>query len=197
MALRKVGPGDVAAAVDTLAGAFHDDPLWSWAFPDPLRRFDQHTAVFTCLVASAVERGWVWESDHFGAVAVWIPPGEPELRPREQQALDAVLRVVAPDRAAALAGMAAAFDGSHPHVEHHFYLSLLGTRPDRLGEGLAMDLVAANLKVIDGIGSPAYLESSNAVNVARYERVGFSAVSHVPVAQSGLCFTGMWRTSGS
>ena len=197
MSMRAAEPHDVPLAVATLVGAFFDDPLWAWAFPDPDRRRDQHTAVFTCLVASAVERGWVWGNDDFAAVAVWIPPGEPELRPTEEAILEAAVEEVAPERAAALAAMSAAFERAHPDHEPHFYLSLLGTRPDRRGEGLGMRLLAENLRQMDLLGSPAYLESSNQANVARYERVGFEPISTVPVASSGLCFTGMWRTPGS
>ena len=60
-----------------------------------------------------------------------------------------------------------------------------------------MRLLAENLRQMDLLEFPAYLESSNEANVARYEKVGFVPISTVPVASSGLSFTGMWRTPGS
>ena len=29
---------DLAAVTQTISQAFHEDPTWSWAFPDPIRR---------------------------------------------------------------------------------------------------------------------------------------------------------------
>jgi hypothetical protein len=35
---------DLAAVTKTISRAFHDDPTWSWAFPDPNRRQEQYAA---------------------------------------------------------------------------------------------------------------------------------------------------------
>lgn len=193
MRISEAGHEDVASVVATLVGAFRHDPVWSWAFPDPRRRGAQHAAIFTCLVASAVERGWVLGTEDFGAVAVWIPPGEPELRPHEAAELEEVLADIAPDRVEALTSMFAAFEAVHPHDTPHFYLSLLGTRPERRGEGLGMGLLAATLQRIDVSKAPCYLESTNPANLRRYEHVGFESRAATAVGSSGLAFTGMWR----
>ena len=44
MAARKATESDFRAVVETIAGAFYDDPLWSWVFPDPEARRRQQTA---------------------------------------------------------------------------------------------------------------------------------------------------------
>ena len=72
----------MAAVTETLALAFHEDPVWSWAFPDPERRLEQHRAVWRLLVESTLEDGWVWCTEGGAAAALWIPPGRPELQPR-------------------------------------------------------------------------------------------------------------------
>ena len=184
---------DVEGVVATLVGAFYDDPLWSWGFPEPSRRRAQHEAAFRALVMSAVARRWVWTTDGYGAASVWIPPGEPELTDDEATAFAALLAQVAPDRTNEIASLFASFEASHPRGEPHFYLSLLGTDPARRGEGLGMGLLSANLERIDALGFPAYLESSNPVNVARYESVGFEVLFERVVTPEGHGFAGMWR----
>ncbi len=37
---------------DTLAGAFFNDPVWAWAFPDPAQRHEQHAALWGLLLES-------------------------------------------------------------------------------------------------------------------------------------------------
>ena len=190
---RVAGPGDIDGIVSTLVGAFFDDPLWSFAFPDPERRRSQHTSAFTALVASAMPHGWVWTTEGYGAVSVWIPPGEPEMTPEEAVAFSALIETIAPGRVGVVRDMFTAFDEAHPHEEPHYYLSLLGTNPQRRGEGLGMDLLAANLEKIDSLQAAAYLESSNPVNLARYESVGFRGLGKTVVTPDGNGFTGMWR----
>ena len=188
---------DVHGVVSTLVGAFFSDPLWSFAFPDPGRRRAQLSDAFTVLVTGAVPHRWVWTTPEYGAVSVWIPPGMPEMTPEEVVAFAALIERIAPDRVEQLRAMFDAFDRAHPHEELHYYLSLLGTRPERRGEGLGMDLLAANLARIDALGAAAYLESSNPINVARYESVGFRSLGDTAVTADGLGFTGMWRNPGS
>ena len=188
---------DVEGVVTTLVGAFFDDPLWSWAFSTPSRRRAQHEEAFTALVTSAVAHAWVWTTADYGAVSVWIPPGEPELTADQASDFAALLDRVAPDRAEALATLFTCFDTSHPRGEPHFYLSLLGTDPARRGEGLGMGLLRANLEQIDSLGAPAYLESSNPVNVPRYQSVGFEVLFEQDVTPDGRGFAGMWRSPRS
>ena len=53
----------------------------------------------------------------------------------------------------------------HPR-EEHWYLEVLGTRPDRQGEGLGSALIRHGLERAEQDGLPAYLESSKESNVA-------------------------------
>ena len=67
-------------------------------------------------------------------------------------------------------------ESAHPRNEEHYYLSLLGTHPDRRGQGIGMWLLKHDLEVIDTEHAPAYLESSNPANNLRYEGVGFEPI---------------------
>ena len=86
---------------------------------------------------------------------------------------------------------------NHPHEPPHFYLSLLATHPDHAGHGHGVGLVAANLAEMDAGDppAPAFLESSNPRNLARYERLGFRPTREVELI-AGLTGTQMWRGPG-
>ena len=48
---------DRDAVVETIVHAFDADPLWSWMFPDPARRAEQHATIFGLYVESALPTG--------------------------------------------------------------------------------------------------------------------------------------------
>ena len=56
-----------------------------------------------------------------------------------------------------------------------------------------MGLLAANLTRIDAESMPAYLESSNPANDARYERLGFEPRTKFSTPDGRHTVTTMWR----
>jgi GNAT superfamily N-acetyltransferase len=184
---------EVPAAVETLARAFHADPVWSWAFPDPRRRLGQHGAIWGLVAEAALSYESAWLTGDCAAVALWIPPGKPELRPEDEERLEGLLAELLGDEAARVIETFERFEAAHPAGEPHYYLSLLGTNPDHRGRGLGMGLLAATLERIDAEGSPAFLESSNPVNTPRYERLGFAVCGEFDLPEDGPSVTQMWR----
>ena len=85
------------------------------------------------------------------------------------------------------------FDSSHPKDPPHYYLSLLGTRPEHRGAGIGMGLLAENLARIDELDMPAYLESSNPDNDPRYERLGFERIGEFSTPDDSRVVATMWR----
>lgn len=79
MEVHRVAPDDLPTVAATLAGAFQDDPAWSWVFADPDARPTQLAAVWALLLEGSVEYGWVWSTLAAEAVTLWVPPGTPEL----------------------------------------------------------------------------------------------------------------------
>jgi GNAT superfamily N-acetyltransferase len=55
----------------------------------------------------------------------------------------------------------------------YFYLSWWATHRDHAGRGLGSVLIKENLAEIDATGLPCFLESTNPVNLPRYEALGF------------------------
>jgi GNAT superfamily N-acetyltransferase len=127
------------------------------------------------------------------AAALWIPPGGTELTEREEEELEPLLGRLVGDRAPATLELLERFEAAHPRDRPHYYLSLLGTHPDHRGKGLGMALLAENLRLIDADGAPAYLESSNPANDARYERIGFRKIGAFSTPDGAHTVTTMWR----
>jgi GNAT superfamily N-acetyltransferase len=187
---------DLGAVTATISTAFHDDPLWSWAFPDAERRPAQYAAWWGFLIEAALRYPWVLVTERCESAAVWIPPAGTELpKEAEAQAGALLVELLGPHSEAVLE-LLDRFEASHPRDEPHFYLSLLGTHDDHRGRGLGMGLLAESLGRIDAERMPAYLESTNPVNIPRYERLGFVARGTFEAPGGGPVVTTMWRPPG-
>jgi GNAT superfamily N-acetyltransferase len=191
---------DLPAIGEALALAFEDDPLWGWAFESGTRerKLESLSAVFGFFAGAALDFGWVRVTDGAEAVALWIPPGSPEMTPADEARMPGLIAASCePEPARRVMEMLDAFERNHPHEPPHFYLSLLATHPDHAGKRLGVGLVADNLAEMDAADppAPAFLESSNPRNLARYERLGFRPVRDVELV-AGLTGTQMWRGPG-
>jgi len=184
---------DLDGVTATLTAAFAVDPLWSWAFPDP-----RDLAVWwRYSVASAFRYPGVWINGKYAAVSVWIPPGGVELTEEEERGVEPLIRGLIGARCDHVMELLSRFEASHPSGEPHYYLSLLGTHPDRRGEGLGMALLVENLVRIDAEGVPTFLESTNPANNPRYERLGFRQVGEFTTPDRACRVATMWREVGA
>ena len=185
------GLADASGVVDTIAGAFFNDPTWSWAFPDPAvrRHWWKHC------IDGALRYSWTLKTDGFETVSVWIPPSGTEFSHDGEHRIPGLLKELVGPRVSEVAELLRRFDQAHPRNEPHYYLSLLGTRDEHRGRGLGMALLKENLARIDALRMPAYLESSNPGNNHRYESLGFVSVASFQAPGDGPVVTGMWRKS--
>lgn len=190
---RSATAADLAAVTETIALAFHDDPTWSWAFPDPLRRQDQYASFWRFMVAGALRYPWVLMTEGCEAAAVWIPPGGTEIAAEDEAQLEPLLEELVGARAGEVMELFDRFELAHPRDEPHYYLSLLGTHPSHTGRGIGMGLLSESLARIDQERMPAYLESSNPANNHRYERNGFEQVGEFSPPGGDTPVTTMWR----
>jgi GNAT superfamily N-acetyltransferase len=198
--MRVASRADMEAVGRTLAGAFEHDPIWGWAFEESERerKLAALAEVFGFFAAAALDLGWVRVTDGVEAVALWLPPGAPEMSPADEERLPGVVAdACGPESAKRVLDLCEAFEANHPHEPPHFYLSLLATHPDHAGKKLGVGLVADNLAEMDAADSPAaaFLESSNPGNVPRYERLGFRPTREVELVD-GIGGTQMWRAPG-
>jgi GNAT superfamily N-acetyltransferase len=195
--IRRGQPSDADAIIATITSAFHNDPVWSWAFPDEQARPAQFTRWWQLFVEAALRDGWVWVTENCEAITMWMEPGVEELNDGDIAKIWPLLQEIIPDRAAVIAEMLQRFDDNHPHAEDHYYLSFVATHTDHRGQGIGVKLLEHNLALIDAEGLPAYLESSNPRNEPRYERLGWQSIGTFNAADDGPPLTQMWRTARS
>jgi GNAT superfamily N-acetyltransferase len=183
---------DMDGLTATLVAAFESDPVWGAAFPDPAER----EVLWRMFIGSALRFPNTWVAGDYAAVALWIPPGASEFTEAEEELLEPTMTETIGDRTPDLMETFDRFEASHPRERDHYYLSLLGTHPDHRGQGIGMDLLRANLAAIDEEGAPAYLESTNPANNARYESVGFRQVGEFTTPGDLATIATMWREPG-
>jgi GNAT superfamily N-acetyltransferase len=191
--VRRVTDANVGRVTELFVLAFYEDPTWSWAFPDPEKRVEQHRALWSLYLHSALSYGWVWMTEDGGAASLWIPPGRPELSPEDEARYEPMVREMLGRHADDVLALVDSFEKNHPREQPHYYLSLLGTHPDHRGQGKGMGLLARNLAEIDAEGLPAYLESSNRANDHRYERLGFVQIGEFAAPGGRPTVACMWR----
>jgi ribosomal protein S18 acetylase RimI-like enzyme len=194
---RVASPHDRDVVVAILVSAFHDDPTWSWAFPDPSLRAEQHRRLWRLFVEGAMRYPWVWLTPGNTATSVWIPPNGTDLSQEQEAALELTIVEMLGADAAPVMQAFELFDRAHPREVPHFYLSLLATRVEHRGRGYGLGLLAGNLRRIDEAGMPAYLEASNPANVALYERHGFEVRGSFKLPAEGPEVFTMWRDAVS
>lgn len=173
---------EIAVAARSLAGAFYDDPVVGFAWPNHAKRFARSERSFASQLNALWSRREVHSVDGFSAVAVWARPDEWAIPPR------AVLRVAATAirtrlRLAALVAYLKT-DSLHPE-EPHWYLEFLGTVPEKQGRGLGGQVLAPVLEQADREGMAIWTWSSNRSNLGFYHRQGFAVLDELPFTNGG------------
>lgn len=166
------------AVRDTLADAFAEDPILAWLLSHRgnTRKARQH--LFGRGVRSSLRRGVVEITEDGSAAALWWPPGTASIG-GVREVLEGLLELWGSWRALGSGlGRAGRFYEDMLRMrpaEPHWYLAAIGTRPETRQRGAGSALLAERLAACDAEHHPAYLECSNANNLAFYERHGFQA----------------------
>jgi GNAT superfamily N-acetyltransferase len=157
--------GHIREAAEFLAERHQDYPSFRHLFPEAARPRRALPAFFWNVVGDA----WRLGASHVAAraggallgVAVWLAPGTyPWSAPRKLRAAPALLRValVAPGSARDFARTGANTERANP-VEPHWYLEVLGVRPEAQGHGVGTRLLGLGLARAKPPGLPYYLET--------------------------------------
>ena len=185
---------DVDGMAEALSLAFEDDPVMRWLFGDEpprptkySRRFFHHEG------RRHLKHHRVYTTDGHAGASYWDPPGHWKtsilgMVPLAPTMIAGIGRRVVH----ALQGLGA-LEKAHGQHPDHYYLAVLGTRPDRQGSGIGSALMAPVLHTCDAEGLGAYLESSKSSNIPFYGRHGFEVVEEVTFPGGGTTLWAMWR----
>ncbi len=190
--VRPMTVADIDATARTLAEAFEDDPTWAWIFGDPVPSRELRASYWAQYARAAVAAGAGRVADGGAAVTLWLPPGAPEVLAEDEAHADQLAAAVMGDWGAVMPEVYAVFEQHRPEAEHQ-YLDIFATNPAHRGRGVGMALLRADLAELDAVGRPAYLESSNPANLARYESVGFRRVDRFSLPYDGPTVDTLWR----
>jgi len=83
-------------------------------------------------------------------------------------------------------------DAARPQSPH-YYLSVLGVRPDHQSKGIGAALLLPTLEESDREKIGSHLETANLRNIPFYERLGFRVKEKIIIPGATLPFFTMWR----
>jgi GNAT superfamily N-acetyltransferase len=191
-AVRKAEQSEVHALATTLALAFDDDPLTNWLFPKVAARRRKLPAFFRALLRAAIPLGAVYTTVDDRAVAMWNPPGTFPMDWRTDAKVGmTTARLVGPRIVTRARGLLY-FQNHHPK-DAHWYLQMLGTRPEWQGKGAGSAVIEPVLRHCDETGERVYLESSKESNIPFYARHGFEVTEELHIPDGGPVVFAMWR----
>jgi GNAT superfamily N-acetyltransferase len=189
--VRRAGQPDVDAMVEAMAHAFYDDPVFRWLFPDDGRRLGQSRRYFTGRTRILMRQGEVYTVDGAVAAAMWARAGEWRDPPVDvMRQFASLLPALGRRVGRSLAGLRE-IEERHPAAPH-WYLAVLGTRPERQGEGLGSALLEPVLAECDRLEIPVYLETGRERNVHFYNRHGFAVSDEIRMPKGPPMWL-MWR----
>ncbi|MBN9117777.1 MAG: GNAT family N-acetyltransferase [Planctomycetes bacterium] len=170
---------DERAAVATLTAAFANYPLLSALCPDPVRRRWVTEAFAQFLFRLSVRAGVAHATRDRAAVVCALPPGR-EWPTEWDYYRCGVLSV--PWRLRWRAGwwflrLGPVFDSTRARGtggRPHWYVHLLGVRPESQGRGLSRLVLQPVFDAADRDRMPVYLETMPAANVPIYQKLGFT-----------------------
>ena len=179
-AVALTAPTEAEKAIAVIVLAFASDPMARWSIPDPAAYLAFFPAVVRAFGGNAFAHKAAYHAGEFAGAALWLPPG---VRPDEEALFGLMQEAGAPERQLDSAAVFKQMASYHPK-ERHWYLPLIGVDPIHRGKGLGSALLASALRNVDRGHFPAYLESSNPINVPLYERHGFRRMGMIQAGSS-------------
>lgn len=177
---------------DILADSFSKDPIMNWVIPAP-----QLYRNFFRLIIDQIflPRGIVHLEQGERGAGLWLPPGEKFNIPPGLGIVGLMTRLLlskGPRPLMRIPQQAKLFDRHHP-TEPHYHLLFVGCRQADQGRGVGSALLKRGIRICDEQRMPAYLESSNELNVPLYQRHGFEIIAQERLPGNGPKAWFMWR----
>lgn len=173
---------DARLISETLAGAFGDDPMMRWFFPEDSTREAGLGRYFSTLFTRQYLRHGVCERTD-AAAAFWVAPDGQEKAVPDAETVQELQEILG-DRAG-LFREAVESAAEHAPQEPHWYLAVIGAAAAARGQGHGSALLRSGLAKADAEGMPVYLESSKPSNLPVYEHFGFTVLGEAQLPGGG------------
>jgi ribosomal protein S18 acetylase RimI-like enzyme len=178
------GDAEVDHTIATLVLAFGADPVARWMYEDPHQYLLHIPRLFRALGTSSFDAGTAHRTNNGLGVALWLPPGvHGDDGPLEAVIADSMVEKKQ-------AQVATVFERTEHYrpAEPHWYLSLIGVEALHRNKGCGAALLQNGLRRCDREHLPAYLWSSNPLNISLYKRHGFEISGTIQVGSSPSIF---------
>jgi ribosomal protein S18 acetylase RimI-like enzyme len=192
--IRPAREDEIPAVGYLIADSFNDLLADAYLVPPLEDRLTVMADFFTLLTEHAQSYGRIDVIDRPGgglaACAVWFDYTREAPDPENYEERLAKLAGKYLDRFQALDEL---FAEHHPHDEH-WHLAFLAVHPEEQAHGLGSKLMERTHEELDKVGTPAYLEATNANNVRLYRRHGYVDMNPFEMLlPDGTPFFRMWR----
>jgi len=180
-------------AIATLVLAFAADPVMRYWMPEAHSYLEHFPTIALAFGGRAFEHGTAHTAGIDAGAALWLPPG---VEPDEQELIASFACAVPDEKHPELFAVAEQMDSYHIS-EPHRYLPLIGVDPAHQGSGVGSSLMEYALRQCDVEGVPAYLESTNPMNLSLYERFGFEVLGTIRVGDVPTIFPMLRQPRGT
>jgi ribosomal protein S18 acetylase RimI-like enzyme len=178
------GDAEIDQAIATLVLVFGADPVARWMYDDPHHYLLHTPRLFRALGKCSFKTGAAQRTNDGVGVALWLPPGvHGDDEPLEAVITDSMVE----KKQAEVAAVLEQTEHYRP-AEVHWYLSLIGVEALHRNQGCGAALLRHGLRRCDQERLPAYLWSSNPLNISLYERHGFKISGKIQVGSSPPIF---------
>lgn len=183
---------EIAIMADILADAFRQDPIMNWVIPAPHLYPDFFRLIIDQIF---LPRGIVHLEQSERGAGLWLPPDGKFDIPPGLGIVTLMARLFlsnGPGPLMRISKQAKLFERHHPN-EPHYHLLFVGCRQAAQGQGVGSALLKQGTRICDKHRMPAYLESSNELNVPLYQRHGFEIIAEEHLPGDGPKAWFMWR----
>jgi len=184
---------DAEPLSQSLARAFHDDPLMEYLFRDAAARPAKLPKVFRLLFKLGLPHGGCAVTSGYEAGALWRPPSAWEIHWWQYITNGAAFFDLFGSDIPHVLKTMDTIERNHPHTPH-WYLQVLGADTAKQGKGYGGLLMRHQLAVVDAHRLPAYLESSKESNIPIYASYGFEVTGEISLPNGPTLYP-MWRAA--
>lgn len=171
---------------DILGDSFSNDPIMNWVIPLPALYQDFFKVIIDGIY---LPKGITHMDEQGRGASLWLPPNENFEMPLRLSLITMITKLIVKKGFSPIKNMRQQGDffAQHHPKEPHYYLQFIGARQQYQGQGVGSALLKQGTKLCDEAKMPAYLESSNVVNVPLYQRHGFEVIHEgaIPGRPSG------------
>ena len=190
----------VKPATETLTQSLNDYPLFTSFIPNLPERKTKLPILFEFMIRFGIRYGEAYTtSPNFEAVALWFPSENAEWTALKMMRVGGFALIYNYLRNISVMSKLMTYNEYAFEIHNrkasfpHWYLALLGTKPDRQGQGFARKLLQDMFTRIDKENTPAYLETHDKENIPIYQHFGFQIVEEKIVPDTDVFHYAMLR----